>query len=209
VIRLRPAPAPERVEPLTRLVEATRELMWAAGTTDVDPAELREAEELLSQASAILSRKRRDRVHRMPVTRDWTDRAQQGEPVEMAWLNPLRIPLSMRVEGRRATACFLPEALHEGPPDCLHGGFGAALLDHVLGVLVSAQGLPAFTAALELSYLSPTVLDEPAEVGGEVVAVTGRKVRTRGWIRQGDRTTIEATGLFIQPEGFHLEAHDE
>ncbi|WP_235734534.1 PaaI family thioesterase [Nocardioides alcanivorans] len=204
----RTAPAAERIQPLTRLVESTRSLMSAAGTTDVDVATLQEATNLLDQVTEMLGRQRRDRVHRIPITPTWTERAQRGEPVRMASLNPMRIPISLHVDGRRATARFLPSALFEGPPDCLHGGFAAALIDHLLGMLVSAQGIPGLTASLELRFRRPTALDIECEVGGEVRDVSGRKFLADAWIRQSGEVTVEATGLFVRPDGLELAADD-
>lgn len=202
-----PAGAPPdaaRATVLTSLVEETRRVMWAAGTTEVSNADVREAEQLLTRARTVLDRSRRDRVHRVPISLDWADRAQAGEPVRMAWLNPLRIPVEISIDGPRARATLTPGALHEGPPGCLHGGFAAALLDHVLGVLLAAQGILAFTANLHLDFHRTTVLDVPCELGGEVVTVDGRKVMTRAFIRQDGLTTVSGEGLFVQPEGLHL-----
>ena len=186
---------------LSSLIEETRGLMAAAGTTAVSDAEVGEAEELMARARRILERDRRDRVHRKPLDADWVERAQAGEPVHMAWLNPLRIPVEISISGPRAVAAFLPTALHEGPPGCLHGGFAAALLDHLLGVLLSAQGFPAFTANLHLDYHRTTVLDTPCKLGGEVVSIEGRKVTTRTWIEQAGAVTVSGTGLFVRPTG--------
>jgi acyl-coenzyme A thioesterase PaaI-like protein len=101
--------------------------------------------------------------------------------------------------GARATANLTPDALHEGPPGLLHGGFSAALLDALLGTLIATQGLFAYTANLQLRYLRGTVLDEPVEIVGEVTRVVGRKVYAEGWISQYGRRTVEAQGVFVEP----------
>jgi acyl-coenzyme A thioesterase PaaI-like protein len=196
------APAPRDpvvLDALTRLVDATRDLMAASATTDVAPAELARATALVEQATAELSVRRRDRVHRMPLDATWAARARAGEPVTMAWLNPLRFPLKVVVDGRRATTTMVPEAIHEGPPEGLHGGWAAAILDHLLGILICAHDLPARTARLTLTYRRATRLDVPTEFGGEIVELEGRKAATRAWVRQEGVTTIEADGLFVLP----------
>lgn len=194
-----------RIAALTSLIDTTREVMWAAGTTEVSDDDVHEAERLLAQAAVILVRVARDRVHRTPVTPEWAELARTGEPVQMAWLNPLRIPVEVLISGRRGTATLVPGALHEGPQGCLHGGFSAAILDHLLGVLLSALGMPAFTASLTLSYHRPTLLDLPAEFGGELVSVDGRKIGTRAWIHQDGVDTVTGEGLFIVPAGLHID----
>lgn len=196
---LRPLAGDARVDALTTLVDSTRALMGAAATTDVDAADLEAATALIDEATALLARRRRERVHRIPLDRSWSARARTGQPVAMGWLNPLRFPLEVVVDGHRATTRMTPTAIHEGPPEGLHGGWSAAILDHLLGVLVCAHDIPAQTARLDLSYLRPTRLDVPTEFGGEIVDISGRKVRTRAWITQEGVTTVQADGVFVLP----------
>jgi len=201
-----PTPA-DRLDAVASLVATTRDLMLAAGTTDVEPAHIDEAEALLRRAAELLGARRRPRVHRLVVDQAWATRARAGElPIHLAPLNPLGIPLTLKIDGTRATASMTPGPLHEGPPNLFHGGFSAAVLDHLLGVLISAQGIPAFTAHLELDYLAGIRLDEPVEFVGEVVSIEGRKVTARAWIEQDGTCAVEAHGLFIQPEGLELGA---
>lgn len=204
---IRPGRAVDELGTLTELVDSVRDLMSASATTDVDPEELRSATALIRESTAVLSRRRRDRVHRMPLDERWSARARAGDPVAMAWLNPLRFPLEVIVEGRRATTVMTPTAIHEGPPEGLHGGWSAAILDHLLGVLVCAHDLPARTARLELSYRHPTRLDVPTEFSGEIVEISGRKATTRAWVSQDGVTTVEADGLFILPADHGRAAH--
>jgi len=125
--------------------------------------------------------------------------------VPLAPFNPLAIPLAVVIDGRRASAVLTPDALHEGPPDHFHGGFSAAMLDHLLGYLVFAQGTPAVTARLDLVYRRGVTLDSPIEVRGEITAVDGRKIHAEGSIVQDGERAIEARGLFIRPRTTDLE----
>jgi len=192
-----PAPS-DRHAALAGLVETTRELMLAAGTTDLQPDRIREAERLLAEATRILGERRRPRINRPAFGAGWADQSRD-EPIHLAPYNPLCIPLAVIIEGSRASAVLTPEALHEGPPDHFHGGFSAAILDQVLGYLVFAQGTPAVTARLDLVYLKGIRLDEPIEVVGEITSVAGRKIHADGWITQYGERAIEARGLFMRP----------
>ena len=113
--------------------------------------------------------------------------------------NPMSVPLVIRVDGARAVAEFTPEALLEGPPGFVHGGFAAHVLDALLGTLVQAQGRPGYTARLDLSFRRPTRLDRPVVVEGVMQQTEGRKMRAHGWISQDGQRTVEAHGLFVQP----------
>lgn len=183
----------------TALVDSTRRVMSAVATADVNARDVARATALLDEATALLSPGRHSRVRRIPLDSRWSARARASEPVTMAWLNPLRFPLTVVVDGRRATAMMTPTAIHEGPPGCLHGGWSAAILDHLLGVLVCAHDLPARTARLDLSYRRPTRLDVPTEFGGEILEISGRKALTRAWVSQDGVTTVSADGIFVLP----------
>lgn len=191
---------PERLPALSGLIATTRELMVAAATTDVGPDRIGQAEGLIADATRLLGAERREHVHRPPVDPRWAEPGVTGEhSVRLAPFNRLGIPLVLSITGRRGTATLTPGALHEGPPGLFHGGFSAAVLDHLLGVLIFAQGLPAFTASLELAYRKGTVLDEPVDIVGEVTRIEGRKAWAEAFISQRGARTVEARGLFVGP----------
>jgi acyl-coenzyme A thioesterase PaaI-like protein len=189
----------EHLTVLSELVATTRDLMHATGTTAAQPEQIRQAQRLIADAAALLGEQPRTRLHRWPFAQRWAERARSGEEqIHLAPLNPLYIPLAVTIQGQRASAVMTPGALHEGPPDHFHGGFSAAILDHLLGHLVFAQGIPAVTAHLDLTYHKAVVLDEPIEIIGEVTAVDGRKVHADAWISQHGVRAVDARGLFIQ-----------
>ena len=53
------------------------------------------------------------------------------------------------------------------------------------------------TASLQLHYRRPTPLQVPLRFEAWQDRVEGRRVYTRGRLLVGDRTTVEAEGLFI------------
>jgi len=109
----------------------------------------------------------------------------------------MAVPLRIAVDGRRARADLVPGALLEGPPDYLHGGFAAHMLDALLGTLVQVAVRPAYTAQLDLAFRRPTLLDVPTTVEGVIDEVDGRKIRATGWICQDGTKTLVARGLFV------------
>lgn len=181
-----------------RLVAATRRLMAHASTTAVPP-------EALAAAAAAVDRvvdglgEAGPRVLRVPFDGAAVERVRGGEAWVTAVHNPMFVPFEVRVDGDRARAELVPGALLEGPPDYLHGGFAAHLLDVLLGTMVQAQGRPAYTGTLELRFLRPTELDVPVVVEGVMGESDGRKMRVEGWISQDGLRTVEARGLFVQP----------
>lgn len=196
-----------RLRAMWGLVNVVEELMAAAATTTGDEATIATAKDLVEQAVAALG-ETADRIPRAGRVENLVERARTGVDLWIFPLNPAQIRLRTRIEGTRCHAEFTPRALQEGPPGCLHGGISASVLDTVLGHLVSAQGIIGFTHTLTVRYLSPTLLDIPILIGGEVTWTEGRKAKAVGWIEQDGRRTIEAEGLFVKPRDFELPMRD-
>lgn len=188
----------EHREAVRGLVAATRELMLAAGTTDVDAATVEAARTALEELTGVLGDRTRDRVVRAPFDGPADARASAGSrPWRLFDFNPMGIPLEITFTGDTARARLVAHALHEGPHDSLHGGFAAHLMDCMLGTLMQARGVRAVTASLDLRYLHRTPLDAPLELFSRIVSTSGRKVVAEGWIEHAGTRTVEAHGLFV------------
>jgi acyl-coenzyme A thioesterase PaaI-like protein len=190
--------SPEELREATELALATRRLMLAAATTAVDAADMRAAGAEMDRLARTLGSISRRRALRGPLDGPAAARAAGPEaPWPIFATNPQAFPLEVHFDGDSAWATTTADALYEGPPGCVHGGFVAHLLDSIQGVLVQAQGVRAVTATLELRYLAPTPIEAPLVLGSRVVERSGRRVRVEGWIEHQDRRTVEADGLFI------------
>ncbi|KRF21291.1 thioesterase [Nocardioides sp. Soil797] len=192
----------EEFDPLlgatSSLVTATRELMLAVATTEASTEELRAARDAIAAVSASLCRSVRPRVQRMDF--DLPARIRDRGP-QAHWqtyeLNPFGIPLRVHFDGDAANAELRANALHEGPPDHVHGGMSAHLMDCMLGGLVQATGTRSVTATLDLRFIARTPLDEPLQLGSRIVERSGRKVWAEGWIEHRGTRCVEAKGLFL------------
>ena len=86
-----------------------------------------------------------------------------------------------------------------GPPEAVHGGHVAALMDELLGVTGVVSGYGGFTGTLTVRYQATTPLDEEISLKGWVHKVEERKVTIRGELKTGEKTCVTAEGIFIQP----------
>lgn len=189
---------PGHREASLELAEATRELMLAAATSDMDPADLRAATEQLREITRHLGRRRRPRVLRADFTGPAQARAAGPQVAHRLFpFQPIAFPMELRFGEDDARASVVASALYEGPPDTLHGGYVAHILDCMLGTLMQARGTKALTATLELTYHQRTPLDEPLELYSRIVEIEGRKTIAEGWIEHDGVRTAEARGLFI------------
>jgi acyl-coenzyme A thioesterase PaaI-like protein len=112
-------------------------------------------------------------------------------------------PLAPRVDwdvvDGRVVARGTFTAAYEGPPGFVHGGMVALAFDEVLGIANITSGHPGMTGTLTIKYRRPTPLYRELTWVAWVERVEGRRVMTRGEVRDGDVVTAEADGVFIQP----------
>lgn len=188
----------ELAHELAELTLATRRLMLAVGTSRLDPDALRAARAQMEELTARIGEGAGERVMRSDFE---GPRRAREVGAAATWpifrYNPQAMPLEMHFDGERATARTVASALYEGPPEGVHGGYLAHLLDCLLGTLVQATGRRAVTGTLDLRYLAPTPLDVPLDLEGEIVSVAGRKITALARISHDGVRTVEATGLFI------------
>ncbi len=89
-------------------------------------------------------------------------------------------------------------ALYEGHPGFVHGGFVAAVLDHVLGVAASSAGVAAMTGTLTTRYRRPTPVDTRLVGRGAVARVEGRKVFCTATLAAGEEIVAESDGIYLR-----------
>jgi acyl-coenzyme A thioesterase PaaI-like protein len=148
-----------------------------------------------------LSSRRLAVARRYTFDRTAIARARNGQPWQVFSHNPLGIPLRITIDGATACATVKTSALFDGPPNVLHGGFAAAMLDALLSTLVQGQDVRAVTVRLDLSFTAAAPTGTDLMLGGTITSIEGRKIRANGWIRQGDDTVVTADGLFITVAG--------
>jgi acyl-coenzyme A thioesterase PaaI-like protein len=116
--------------------------------------------------------------------------------------NPLAPPMHLREVNGVVEGDVRFGSAYEGPPGCVHGGYIAGAFDELLGATQSLSGNPGMTGRLSVDYRSPTPLHTELRMRGELTAVEGRKILTKGWLYApeadgSERLCAEADGLFV------------
>ena len=87
---------------------------------------------------------------------------------------------------------------HTGPPDSVHGGLVAAVLDEMLGAACMINDLGGFTGTLSIRYRSPTPINKEITLRSRVTGTERRKVFATGTMFDGETLLAEAEGIFIR-----------
>ena len=92
----------------------------------------------------------------------------------------------------------------EGAPGRAHGGAVAALMDEVMGFVLSIHATPAYTGRLTVTYRAPTPLGVEIEMRAKLHSRHGRKLRIEADAAPRPTLLAQGEGLFItvDPERF-------
>lgn len=113
--------------------------------------------------------------------------------------NPVAPPLVVHHEADGSVwSEFTLGAAYEGPPNHVHGGVCALILDHVLGATAHKPAKPAVTGTLTIRYLRGTPLG-PLRASAHVDRVDGAKTFSVGEISDSAGVTVRAEGVFLYP----------
>ena len=92
------------------------------------------------------------------------------------------------------------DPMFAGPPERVHGGIQALIIDEVMGALNRMRGRQAFTAYLKVDYRGPAPLGVPFTFRAWLDSVDGRKIKLLGSGDGPEGRFMEAEGLFIERE---------
>ncbi|MFI6812016.1 PaaI family thioesterase [Nonomuraea sp. NPDC050328] len=180
------------------LAQQTRDLMDAVALTDVEEGELAAVTAALAELTARLGARARTSPQPFEIAPDGSLR-HLGNAVT-GGANPHALPLVVELGDRGARAEVVFRPLHEGPPDGVHGGISAMILDHLLGQAVAHAGFAGMTGTLTLRYLRLVPYGRPLLATAEHTRSEGRKTWAEGRLALPDGTPlVEASGLFITP----------
>jgi acyl-coenzyme A thioesterase PaaI-like protein len=116
--------------------------------------------------------------------------------------HPMAPPLEIETRDGVTRGTATLDVVWEGPPGCVHGGYVAYLYDCIMGHHNVVTGLPGMTGTLQVRYRRPTPLYRELHFEARTVRQSGRKIVTEAWIKDGERSLSEASGLFILPKDF-------
>ncbi len=180
------------------LTQAVRELVDATIRTEVDDDEIRAVQAEVEALTARL------RTHQLEgpygVRFGVTGRGRPWGNSVVGLRNAIAPPLAIEHDDSgRAWADFHLGAAYEGPPNLVHGGVSALILDQMLGEAAGAGGKPGMTGTLTLRYRRGTRLGD-LRAESWIDRSEGIKTWAKGHILDDEGVTVEAEGVFILPK---------
>ncbi|MGO9382792.1 MAG: PaaI family thioesterase [Mycobacterium sp.] len=181
------------------LAESIRRLIDVSIRTEADPAVVAAAKSKIDGIADELSDTLHPGSFGVQLTPDGETIAWGN--VVIGLRNPVAPPLVMHHEPDGLVwSEFVLGAAYEGPPEHVHGGVCALILDHVLGATAHRPGRPAYTGTLTLRYRRRTQLGRPLRAQAHVERTEGVKTFAVGHLADEDGVTVEAEGVFIHPK---------
>lgn len=114
-------------------------------------------------------------------------------------LHPASMDVRFSWEGGEAVGRVTVTDSHSGPPERVHGGVVAAIVDEVMGVCNRVLGRRAFTASLSVDFRAAAPVGVELEFRARTVAEDGRKITIACTGTTPEGVFAEATGLFVRP----------
>ncbi len=143
-----------------------------------------EAEELLRAVEATPDRIRTplDMVHAVFVVPPPDGRGRTNFPDDIVTgkANPLGMAADITREGDVAVLRTTLGPAFEGAPGRAHGGTVAALIDEVMGFVLSIHATPAYTGRLTITYRAPTPLGVEIEMPRQAACAPRPQAPDRG-----------------------------
>jgi len=176
-----------------RLVEATRRLALAVGTTDVDEQVM---STVAAQLDALTPALEPYRLRRAPAP---TFAEAVGAPrYHSARYNPGMPELDIVFTDGVARARPVVDDLLQGPRDSVHGGIMAYYMDTLLACLVQQQGHLCVTGSLQVRYRARTPLRRPVEMEARIREVRERTIVVDATVSVDGAVCVEAEAVFVR-----------
>lgn len=105
-------------------------------------------------------------------------------------LNPVGLHLSFKKSGEKVTASFVPQKIHQGYADIVHGGLIAAVLDEVMVKACILNGVNAMTAEMSVRFKRPLKIGISCTAEAWLISRSQRLIEAESIMRDQDGNTI-------------------
>jgi uncharacterized protein (TIGR00369 family) len=104
--------------------------------------------------------------------------------------NPHGLHLKFSLHEGKVSSEFIPQKIHQGYKDIVHGGIISTLLDEAMVKAALMQGIPAITAEITVRFRNPLMVGERAIIEATITNRNKRIIETSAKIKKTDETLI-------------------
>jgi uncharacterized protein (TIGR00369 family) len=115
--------------------------------------------------------------------------------------NPSGLHLKFSSQEGKVLTEFIPQKIHQGYKDIVHGGLISTLLDEAMVKAALMQGMPAVTAEITVRFKKPLIIGEKAVVEAKIITMNKKIIETNAIVKKSDGTIIaEGRAKLIRQE---------
>jgi uncharacterized protein (TIGR00369 family) len=104
--------------------------------------------------------------------------------------NPSGLHLAFRIQDGKVFAEFVPQKIHQGYRDIVHGGIISTIIDEAMVKAALMQGMPAVTAEITVRFKNPLMAGEKLIVEARITNTIRKIIETSATIRKQDNTLV-------------------
>ncbi len=93
---------------------------------------------------------------------------------------------------------FTPDKNVEGPPNHIHGGYLASLLDEAMGAIMFLSGYFGLTNQFEIHYKKPVPLFQTHYIQSKLIKVSRRKIEIEAKVYSQNKIFTTSRAIFFQ-----------
>lgn len=112
--------------------------------------------------------------------------------------NAIGLKLDFSFDGQTVTTEFIPQKVHQGYMNIVHGGIVSTLLDEVMVKLAIEMGMPAVTAQMKIRLRRAVAIGERITFRAEIRESTRKLIVAYAKAETGEGVVADATGKLVR-----------
>ena len=104
--------------------------------------------------------------------------------------NPLGLHLKFSFDNGKASAEFVPQKIHQGYKDIVHGGIITTVLDEAMVKAALMQGIPAMSAEITVRFRNTLFAGEKTVVEALIEKKNRKIIEASAVLKKADKTII-------------------
>ncbi len=104
--------------------------------------------------------------------------------------NPSGLHLGFSLQDGKVFAEFIPQKIHQGYKDIVHGGIISSIIDEAMVKAALMQGMPAVTAEITVRFKNPLRAGEKLIVEAQITDINRKIIETSATVKKPDNTLI-------------------